>query len=97
MFKIIHKLLLLLGTQSTQKNCEVNKDLRGKKYKPMVEVDKDWILRGEKSKNGKRIIIDKFSKKGIITELKRLGVSGITLYPEIDKVAKYIKENLDKT
>ena len=45
-----------------------------------------------KTKNNDRIIIKSSKKEAILTELDRIGINKSTLFPEIDKVADYIKE-----
>lgn len=59
-------------------------------YKPMAELNTDWILRGKPHKE--RIIIDKDSKDKIRKELNTLGYNQSTLFPEIDKVAEYVRD-----
>ena len=59
-------------------------------YKPMAELNTDWILRGNPHKE--RIIIDKDSKDKIRKELNTLGFNQSTLFPEIDKVAEYVRD-----
>lgn len=59
-------------------------------YKPMAELNTDWILRGNPNKE--RIIIDKDSKDKIRKELNTLGFNQSTLFPEIDKVAEYVRD-----
>lgn len=49
-----------------------------------------------KKKNCDRIIIEKLKKDSILKELDRLGINKSTLFPEIDKVAEYIKEKYTK-
>ena len=58
-------------------------------YKPMAKLSNDWILRGLPKTN--RIIIDSESKSKIIEELETLGFNKSTLFPEVDKVADYIR------
>lgn len=60
-----------------------------REIKPIPEINPNWIVKG-KDKN--RIIIKSSHKKDIIDELNRLGINKSTLFPEIDKVADYIKE-----
>ncbi|WP_314296837.1 FRG domain-containing protein [Capnocytophaga gingivalis] len=57
--------------------------------KPMPEIKKDWIIKGN---NNNRIIIKSSKKELILKELDKLGINKSTLFPEIDKVADYIKE-----
>jgi len=45
-----------------------------------------------KQKNNDRIIIKSSKKESILKELDKLGINKSTLFPEIDKVADYIKE-----
>lgn len=58
-------------------------------YKPIAELNRDWILRG--APKDERIIIDKDSKRKIIKELETLGINKSTLFPEVDKIADYVK------
>ena len=60
--------------------------------KEMPEVESYWIIAGKNSSLYKRIIIDHKSKENILKELDKLGINKSTLFPEIDKVADYIKE-----
>lgn len=60
--------------------------------KEMPRVEDNWIIAGKDSLLGKRIIIDHKSKEDILNELDILGINKSTLFPEIDKVADYIKE-----
>lgn len=62
--------------------------------KEMPRVEDNWIIAGKNSPLGKRIIIDHKSKEDILNELDILGINKSTLFPEIDKVADYIKEKL---
>ena len=57
--------------------------------KPMTEIKKDWIIKGN---NNNKIIIKSSKKESILKELDKLGINKSTLFPEIDKVADYIKE-----
>lgn len=59
--------------------------------KEMAEIPFQWIKRGGPL-SGNRIIIEKLKKESILTELDRIGINKSTLFPEIDKVADYIKE-----
>ena len=54
-----------------------------------------WIKRGG-SLNENRIIIEKSKKESILTELDRIGINKSTLFPEIDTVADYIKDKIQK-
>lgn len=60
--------------------------------KEMPEVKSSWIKRGKKSTSKERLIIKSSEKKSILDELDNLGINKSTLFPEIDKVADYIKE-----
>lgn len=63
--------------------------------KPMPEVRDEWIVRGQKKTqdtSSTRLIIQKDKKKEILDTLSYLGFNKLTLFPEIDKVAEYIKE-----
>nr|WP_315011063.1 FRG domain-containing protein [uncultured Capnocytophaga sp.] len=60
--------------------------------KEIPKVEDHWIIAGKNARVGKRIIIDNSKKESILTELDRLGINKSTLFPEIDKVADYIKE-----
>jgi hypothetical protein len=62
--------------------------------KEMPEVESSWVKRGEKSTSKERLIIKSSEKKSILDELDNLGINKSTLFPEIDKVADYIKEKL---
>lgn len=56
-------------------------------------LGKDSSLKDDKEVESKeRLIIDCKSKKDILAELDKLGINESTLFPEIDKVAHYIKE-----
>ena len=57
-------------------------------YKPMAELKTDWVSRGLTKE---KIIIDKDSKNKIQTELEQLGITQSTLFPEIDKVADFVR------
>ena len=63
--------------------------------KEMAEIPFQWIKRGG-SLSGNRIIIEKSKKESILTELDRIGINKSTLFPEIDKVADYIKDKIQK-
>lgn len=58
-------------------------------YKPMAALDSEWILRGAPKEQ--RIIIDKDKKGTIIKQLETLGINKSTLFPEVDKIADYVK------
>ncbi|MDC8026493.1 FRG domain-containing protein [Elizabethkingia anophelis] len=55
--------------------------------KPMAELNKEWIIKSEKE----RIIIDKDYKNSIIKELEQLGINQSVLFPEVDKVADFVR------
>ncbi|WP_314918585.1 FRG domain-containing protein [Capnocytophaga gingivalis] len=56
-------------------------------------LGKDSSLKDDKEVESKeRLIIDCKSKRDILAELDKLGINESTLFPEIDKVAHYIKE-----
>ena len=56
-------------------------------------LGKDSSLKYDKEVESKeRLIIDHKSKRDILAELDKLGINKSTLFPEIDKVANYIKE-----
>ena len=63
--------------------------------KEMAEIPFQWIKRGG-SLSGNRIIIEKLKKESILDELDNLGINKSTLFPEIDKVADYIKDKIQK-
>lgn len=58
-------------------------------YKPMAEFNKGWILKGL---DEERILIDKDSKRLILEELEQLGINQSTLFPEVDKVADFVRK-----
>lgn len=62
--------------------------------KEMPKVKSSWVKRGKKSTSKERLIIKSSEKKSILDELDNLGINKSTLFPEIDKVADYIKEKL---
>jgi len=62
--------------------------------KEMPEVESSWVKRGEKSTSKERLIIKSSEKKSILDELDNLGINKSTLFPEIDKVAEYIKDKI---
>lgn len=59
--------------------------------KEMPQVPLEWIVKDKASTDERRIIIDAEAKINILKELERLGIDKSTLFPEIDKVAEYIK------
>lgn len=58
-------------------------------YKPMAELNKEWILKGL---GEERILVDKDSKRSILEELEQLGINQSTLFPEVDKVADFVRK-----
>jgi hypothetical protein len=63
----------------------------GSQYlKPIAILNEKWILRGNKSE---RIIVDKKAKSKIVKELKILGFDESTLFPEVDKVSHFVRNN----
>lgn len=60
--------------------------------KEMPQVPSEWIVKGKASTDERRIIIEAQEKNKILKELEQLGIDKSTLFPEIDKVAEYIKE-----
>lgn len=58
-------------------------------YKPMAVLNKEWIIKGLEDD---RIFIDKDSKLNILKELEQLGVNQSTLFPEVDKVADFVRK-----
>lgn len=64
--------------------------LRSQYLKPIAILNEKWILRGNKSE---RIIIDKKAKSKIVKELKILGFDESTLFPEVDKVSHFVRNN----
>ena len=60
--------------------------------KEMPKVENKWIIRGKESTSKERLIIKSSNKDNIKNELSNLGINKSTLFPEIDKVAEYIKE-----
>lgn len=60
---------------------------RSRKPKEMPAIDNAWILN--------KIRIDKDSKSKLLREMDKLGINEISLFPEIDKVADYIKKKYE--
>lgn len=58
-------------------------------YKPMTELKLEWVSRGLTKE---RIIIDKDSKNKILKELEQLGINQSVLFPEVDKVADFVRK-----
>lgn len=57
-------------------------------YKPMAELNQEWILKGL---GEERVLIDKDSKRTILEELEQLGINQSSLFPEVDKVADFVR------
>ena len=91
---------LIFGSDSNDEMCEypIYNDGTIDYYrllKPIPEVRDEWIVRGQKKtqdSSSTRLIIQKDKKKEILDTLSYLGFNKLTLFPEIDKVAEYIKE-----
>ena len=67
----------------------------GENSKDEVDEFEEFFTASEtdiKTKNNDRIIIKSSKKESILKELDKLGINKSTLFPEIDKVADYIKE-----
>ena len=62
----------------------------------MPKIPDGWVIRGKKATRKKRILIKNSAKDDILEELDKLGINKSTLFPEIDKVAEYIKEKYTK-
>ena len=60
----------------------------GNKYKPMVELNKSWIVNDI---GDQELVIDKNFKSQILQELNSLGLNQATLFPEVDKVASFVR------
>jgi hypothetical protein len=58
------------------------------KVKPIANLNEDWVVRGL---NKERIVIDKDCKKSIMNELEQLGINQSILFPEVDKVADFVR------
>ena len=87
---------------------EISIDPKTKPIKKMIKVPNKWIIRGEIKEDEQfinaltnnfspkidndRIIIKSSEKEVVLKELDKLGINESTLFPEIDKVADYIKE-----
>lgn len=56
----------------------------------MAALDESWILNPE----GKRFIIKQSVKADILKQLYYVGISKAKLFPEIDMVSQFIKEEL---
>lgn len=57
-------------------------------YKPIATLNKEWVIKGL---SAERILIDKDSKSIILKELEQLGITQSTLFPEVDKIADFVK------
>jgi len=53
---------------------------------------KEWIFYPK----NQRLIIDKSKKEKILTQLKRFGITNSKIFPEIDNIAKDIKESFEE-
>jgi hypothetical protein len=60
------------------------------KHQP-ARIKEDWIF----NPNDKRYIIKHSVKKSILAQLKSIGISKAKLFPEIDMVSQFIKDNDD--
>ncbi|UZT97049.1 FRG domain-containing protein [Chryseobacterium fluminis] len=58
-------------------------------FKPMADLNREWILKGI---DEERILVDKDSKRSILEELEQLGINQSTLFPEVDKVADFVRK-----
>lgn len=61
-------------------------------HKPMAALRKDWVIKGF---NDDRILIDKDAKLTILKELEQLGINQSTLFPEVDKVADFVRKKYE--
>lgn len=61
-------------------------------FKPIAKLDTTWVVKGL---NSDRILIDKDSKRSILKELEQLGVNQSTLFPEVDKVADFVRKKYE--
>lgn len=89
---------LIFGSDSNDEEYEYSFDNNEiidcyRPLKPMRQVEDKWIVRGLKSnpQNSVRLIIKGDKKKEILKILSYLGFNKMTLFPEIEKVAEYIK------
>ncbi|WP_405252656.1 FRG domain-containing protein [Capnocytophaga cynodegmi] len=73
---------LIFGTKEKASSLSANKVLKGD-VNSIPQVPSEWI----KTKIG----IEANSKEEILEELSKLGIDKSTLFPEIEKVAEYIK------
>lgn len=62
-------------------------------YKPIALLNKEWVIKGF---GEERILIDKDSKSNILKELEQLGITQSTLFPEVDKVADFVKQKFSE-
>lgn len=62
-------------------------------YKPIATLNKEWVIKGL---SAERILIDKDSKSIILKELEQLGITQSTLFPEVDKVADFVKRKFSE-
>lgn len=89
---------LIFGSDSNDEEYEYSPDDNiidiYRPLKPMPEVRDEWIVRGQKKTQDSistRLIIKESAKREILDILSCLGFNKFTLFPEIDKVAEYIK------
>lgn len=89
---------LIFGSDSNDEEYEYSFDNNEiidcyRPLKPMRQVEDKWIVRGLKSnpQNSVRLIIKGDKKEEILKILSYLGFNKMTLFPEIEKVAEYIK------
>ncbi|MCL1665575.1 FRG domain-containing protein [Elizabethkingia ursingii] len=57
-------------------------------YKPMAKLNKEWVIKGF---DDERILIDTNFKDSILKELEQLGINQSILFPEVDKVADFVR------
>lgn len=74
---------LIFGTKEKRSSPFADKVLKGEKGS-IPEVPSEWIKA--------KIEIDANSKETILKQLAQLGIDKSTLFPEIEKIAEYIKE-----
>lgn len=80
-----HGAFLIFGAKETSFYSPSEREI-----KPIPEINQDWIVKGNET--NKKIIIKSSNKASILKELDKIGINKSTLFPEIDKVADYIKE-----
>jgi len=62
--------------------------INGTKQKPAL-IPEDWVVRPD----GKRLVIRASDKINILSQLQKVGISKQKLFPEIDMVSQFIKNN----